>query len=325
MMSVDAGALVVHGHGRVQMDTFQDQPPQTWGASAGDGVAAGRSAEHGYTLTDTNGVTLTPEQHATVERLLLERVDAKRARQWDACDQLRDQLRECGVACDDKTRTYRLLPPRKTPEQLHFERFGPTGHDYRRDDDGQTVVDEAVVNQLLAQRLRAKMAREYDAADQAKQQLSELGVRVLDKAKTWSAGAICTPAGLQQRLDGLTAQGAAALEAEHGYARTDPATGVVLSGDDELLLHRMLLERVHAKRLRDFAKADGIRAQLREAGCHLNEQEKTFRIQPPRGSVSTAPTEHGYMREDDGAVVVAAADQLTLDELLLQVRSRSSV
>jgi cysteinyl-tRNA synthetase len=50
------------------------------------------------------------------------------------------------------------------------------------------VVDEAVVNQLLAQRLRAKMAREYDAADQAKQQLSELGVHVLDQAKTWSAG-----------------------------------------------------------------------------------------------------------------------------------------
>eukprot|EP01047_Picozoa_sp_COSAG01_P087838 COSAG01_NODE_20392_length_956_cov_1.645274_1_plen_267_part_10 len=267
MMSVDAGAVVVHGHGRIQMDTFQDQPPQTWGATAGDGGAAERSAEHGYTLTDTNGVTLTPEQHATVDRLLLERVDAKRARQWDVCDLLRDQLRECGVVCDDRTLTYRLLPPRKTPEQLHFERFGPTGHDYRRDDDGQTVVDEAVVNQLLAQRLRAKMAREYDAADQAKQQLSELGVRVFDQAKTWSAGAVHSGA--------AAARGGAGPVTEHGYTLTD-TNGVTLTPEQHATVDRLLLERVNAKRARQWDVCDLLRNQLRECGVACDDRALTY-------------------------------------------------
>ena len=42
---------------------------------------------------------------------------------------------------------------------------GGAGHDYRRDDDGSAPCDEAKINQLLGDRVQAKMARDFDTAD----------------------------------------------------------------------------------------------------------------------------------------------------------------
>lgn len=39
------------------------------------------------------------------------------------------------------------------------------GHDYRRVDDGSVSCDESKVNSMLAERMRAKMARDFDTAD----------------------------------------------------------------------------------------------------------------------------------------------------------------
>ena len=88
--------------------------------------------------------------------------------------------------------------------------FGPTGHDYRRDvrrtallprssapfpllthrpqDDGQTQVDETKVNSMLAERLQAKMTRDFVTADRIRDELRAMGVEVYDKEKTWKAG-----------------------------------------------------------------------------------------------------------------------------------------
>lgn len=42
---------------------------------------------------------------------------------------------------------------------------GPSGHDYRRDDDGSVRVDVAKVDAILAQRMHAKMQRDFATAD----------------------------------------------------------------------------------------------------------------------------------------------------------------
>lgn len=60
-----------------------------------------------------------------------------------------------------------------------------TGHDYRRLDDGGTPVDEARVHAILAERLRYKLNRNYDQADRLRDELTELGVLVHDREKTW--------------------------------------------------------------------------------------------------------------------------------------------
>ena len=43
--------------------------------------------------------------------------------------------------------------------------MGGVGHDYRRDDDGSVPCDESKINSMLAERMRAKMARDFDTAD----------------------------------------------------------------------------------------------------------------------------------------------------------------
>ena len=56
--------------------------------------------------------------------------------------------------------------------------FGPNGHDYRRDDDGSTRVDEEQVNRMLADRLQAKMSRDFPTADRIRDDLRGMGVEV---------------------------------------------------------------------------------------------------------------------------------------------------
>jgi hypothetical protein len=58
-----------------------------------------------------------------------------------------------------------------------------TSSGYRRDDDGSTPVDEALVEDLLLQRVRARAARDFDSADGIKTQLKNLGVEVWDEQR----------------------------------------------------------------------------------------------------------------------------------------------
>ena len=72
------------------------------------------------------------------------------------------------------------------------------------------------------------------------------------------------PEQLAERLRSVIAQGRDALQAEHGYARSDPVTGAAIADEDQFTLDKLLVERLYAKRSRDFAKADEIRARINE-------------------------------------------------------------
>ena len=55
-------------------------------------------------------------------------------------------------------------------------------------DDGSVQVDETRVNGLLAERMQAKMRRDFGTADQIQSELQAMGVEVYDKERTWTAG-----------------------------------------------------------------------------------------------------------------------------------------
>ncbi|KAH8068517.1 hypothetical protein JL721_6662 [Aureococcus anophagefferens] len=60
-----------------------------------------------------------------------------------------------------------------------------TGHDYRRLEDGGAPVDVARVDAILKRRLQCKMSRNFQEADQLRDELSSMGVMVHDREKTW--------------------------------------------------------------------------------------------------------------------------------------------
>jgi len=109
-----------------------------------------------------------------VNALLAERSQCKRARDFDSADAIRDELKAVhGVSVWDKDLMWR-------------KDLGPRGHDYEREGGASASgMAEAEVDALLAERLRAKFARDFGAADAIQEDLFERGVRVHDGMKVW--------------------------------------------------------------------------------------------------------------------------------------------
>jgi cysteinyl-tRNA synthetase len=58
------------------------------------------------------------------------------------------------------------------PGIIHSASLDPgAGHDYRRDDDGSAQVDLPKVNQMLAERMNAKIARDFTTADRIREEV----------------------------------------------------------------------------------------------------------------------------------------------------------
>jgi len=58
-------------------------------------------------------------------------------------------------------------------------------HDYTRHDDGSVEIDQEQVDRLIGERLQAKFARDYETADQIRDQLRAMGVEMMDKEKAY--------------------------------------------------------------------------------------------------------------------------------------------
>lgn len=59
------------------------------------------------------------------------------------------------------------------------------GHDYARTDSGPTPIPESEVHKMLADRMQAKLSRDFDTADRIRDDLRAKGIEVFDKEKTW--------------------------------------------------------------------------------------------------------------------------------------------
>ena len=72
--------------------------------------------------------------------------------------------------------------------------FGPTGHDYLRAggpvDPEVCSLSQAEIDALLADRLRAKLGRDYRKADNIQHWMWDRGVRVHDRRRQWRADGI---------------------------------------------------------------------------------------------------------------------------------------
>jgi len=243
------------------------------------------SGGHGYTR-DTSRDTSNVDEDA-VNRLLSERVDAKKRRDFDTADAIRDQLiQDYAVGVFDKDRTWRtgcstsgsgMRPsrggggggPRDRPDRSRApdrrrsaQDFGPNGHDYRRSSDAgpnNSDFSEPEIHDLIAQRLQAKLSRNFNKADAIQAQLLSSGVYIHDARKEWRADGI--PFGDELRKDGRPGRTAGSRndrdrDRDRPYQKSTYSSD--LDEDDEDLVDALLQERSKYKQLRDFDKADAI-------------------------------------------------------------------
>jgi len=68
------------------------------------------------------------------------------------------------------------------------------GHDYARSDSGPTPIAESEIHRMLADRMQAKLSRDFDTADRIRETLRGRGIDVYDKEKTWSVAPGAAPA-----------------------------------------------------------------------------------------------------------------------------------
>ena len=70
-----------------------------------------------------------------------------------------------GVEVFDKEKTWCVGGGGKGGGSFGGGGKGGAGHDYRRDDDGSIECDLDRINSMLAERMRAKMGRDFNTAD----------------------------------------------------------------------------------------------------------------------------------------------------------------
>ena len=145
------------------------------------------------------------------------------------------------------------------------------GHDFQRDPSDQAPIDANRVNQLLTQRNDAKRQRDFNLADQIRDQLKNtMGVEVYDKDKLWRVGGRPGMGGSMGGGGGGFGGGGIAP-----YRRDDD--GSVPCPDIERVT-ALLAQRQQAKLNRDFQTADVIRDQLKSLNVEIDDPSRTWKM-----------------------------------------------
>ena len=135
--------------------------------------------------------------------------------------------------------------------------FGPRGHDYEQAGDqidpAYCTLTEPEIDSLLAERLQAKMSRDFDTADEIQKHLKDQGVLVMDGFKQW-------------RADGKEWERSQRAEWQPGpnmvreYSRRGPCHGI--PEDEVAEITEKIRERSEFKAFKDYDSADAIKFDL---------------------------------------------------------------
>ena len=204
---------------------------------------------------------------AAIDALLAERLQCKFARNFERADELQEELFAQGVRVHDGLKLWRDDGGGFGDEQGRGMKAGRTGGSradreaYAMDADSDEVDAETKesIEELVAERLAAKLDRDYATADSIRETLAETyDCRVDDRKKRWTVGDV-------------PFRGAPDLNAP--YVRRG---GGDVDALDEVV--RMVEERADAKARRDFAAADAIRDALNAQGITVDDRSREWRV-----------------------------------------------
>ncbi len=216
--------------------------------------------------------------------LLAQRGEAKRNRDFDTADSIRDDLLlNHAVGIDDRERTWRTGcsasgsgmrfgggggnrrgDNRRGERGVRRERnFGPNGHDYEMSPGSgpnSSSLSEKEIHSLLAERLQAKMSRKFDIADTIQIDLINAGVYVHDGLKEWRGDGV--PFGDLEGGRGPGKTRGSYSDRNRPYVKS--AYSEEIEGVDGATIGKLVMERFKYKTLREYKKADLVREGLRD-------------------------------------------------------------
>jgi cysteinyl-tRNA synthetase len=240
--------------------------------SRGNGRSSFGGRNGDYTR-DTSRDSSNVDEGAVME-LLRQRGEAKKNRDFDTADAIREDLMiNFSVTVDDRERLWRTGASasgsgrmfggkdRNSRKQRKPRNFGPNGHDYYLSENAgpnASSLSDEQIHKLLAERLQAKMSRTFDIADRIQMHLIDSGVYVHDALKEWRADGI--PYG---DLDGGGRPGkvlGSRSFREMTYTRSEYSVDPDVS---DTLIDGLVAERLKFKSNREYDKADAVREGLR--------------------------------------------------------------
>jgi cysteinyl-tRNA synthetase len=175
---------------------------------------------------------------------------------------------------------------RQPQHPLRMIKNSNSGHNFSRAVDPNTnnlEVDVAAVNALIAQRVRARTAKDFDAADSIiGLLLKRHGVIINDTDHTWKTG---TKREIKKRPK--NPYPGQARQADNTFKMCpDSGPNTSTLSDEEVV--NMVSERRQAQRDRDFKLADKIRYDLKNAGVYVEDGLKEWRADGiPFGNVGS--------------------------------------
>jgi len=249
----------------------------------GGGGRGGRTTNYVRdTSRDESNVDL-----GTILNLMEQRTEARERCDYQAADAIReDLLANYHVGIDDREgtwrtgvsssgsgrkhgggggngRTSRERPTRGGGGGRKQRDFGPTGHDYDPSLDAgpnTSQYTEGEIHEMLAERLQAKMSRNFHLSDEIQRNLIDGGVFVHDVRKEWRADGV--PFGSLHSDGRNPGRTEGSRRDRQTYTKSSHSEDLE-EGVQDSLIEGLIAERATYKSTRDYETADKIRSGLK--------------------------------------------------------------
>lgn len=250
-----------------------------------------------YNEDEDNDETIAQLQQK-IQGLMDERDEAKRLRDFDTADAIRDELSSVyNVAIADRERVWSIGSNFQAPPQPYtmssFSTPPPEGLDVDR------------VSEMCQERDDARQQREYDVADEIKFELLEdYNIAIDDRLRQWSVGGVFEDGPTRGARDSSSSGIASAA----GLTRRG---GGSLSEQEIATIEELLEERAAYKAQKNYGKADRIRDQL--------QQEFQVRVDDRSMEWHVVTNDYTYVPSSSQA----SLSQDTIDYIQKQINERA--
>jgi cysteinyl-tRNA synthetase len=223
---------------------------------------------HDYNLSQEAGPSVSVLSEPEIHRLMADRLQCKLSRDFPGADSIQEELFSAGVMVHDARKEWRAdgqgfgndyndsKPGRDRGSRADRNR------PYEMSPESEEASDVGAIQTLVAERVKAKMERIYNLADDIRDELRDVhNVLVDDKLRMWSVGGdFGAPANSR---------------APPGPYMMSPGTEAPEDPDE---IQRLVEARDQARADRDFAMADNIREDLAEQNIEIDDRTREWAV-----------------------------------------------